>query len=171
VLAPLARPPKARARRGDYPATAEQSIVAFVKQNDSATTQEIRKHWTSEGRPGVPDYVVSRMVKAGKLKRTPLGGKLGSRYSLAGGMTLSRKAIAARVAKPALSGKAGLTGPEFVLQFVREQKNPTTAEINARWKAAGRPGRANQMLGKLVDERKLHREAVKDGRGSHYTLR
>ncbi len=78
----VATPAKARAVRKTYPITAEESILAFVKERGGATTQEIRKFWTGEGRPGVPDYVVSRMVAGRKLMRMPLGGKLGSRYTL-----------------------------------------------------------------------------------------
>jgi hypothetical protein len=45
--------------------------------------REIEKHWTSEGRAVSAANLLSKLVKEKKLKRTPLKGERGSRYSLA----------------------------------------------------------------------------------------
>ena len=44
----------------------------------------------------------------------------------------------------------------------------TTAQINARWKQAGRGATADNALSKLTKARKLKKEKVKNGRGSSY---
>src|SRR5260370_85765 len=45
--------------------------------------------------------------------------------------------------------KFELTGEESVLDFVRRQGHPTTAEINANWQGEGRTGVANPILARL----------------------
>ena len=74
---------KGRRIRGSYATTAEESILALVKQKGSPTTQDIKKLWASEGRRGTADNVLSHLVKDKKLKRVKLVGLRGSRYSLA----------------------------------------------------------------------------------------
>ena len=44
--------------------------------------REIAEAWTKAGRGGPVDVQLSRLAKLGKIKRQPLGGKLGSNYSL-----------------------------------------------------------------------------------------
>lgn len=63
--------------------TAADFIVAFVKQHKQPTTREINAHWKGEGRPFTADVPLGKLVKEKKLKRTPLVGERGSRYSLA----------------------------------------------------------------------------------------
>jgi hypothetical protein len=59
-------------------------ILNFVRQRKKPTTREIGQLWKSENRAGTADNVLSQLVKAGRLKRTPLtGGERRSRYSLA----------------------------------------------------------------------------------------
>jgi hypothetical protein len=74
---------KGRRIRGSYATTAEESILALVKQKGTPTTQDIKKLWASEGRRGTADNVLSHLVKDKKLKRLKLVGLRGSRYSLA----------------------------------------------------------------------------------------
>jgi ferric-dicitrate binding protein FerR (iron transport regulator) len=71
-----------RHRRGKFAVSAAESVLAFVRGRRNATTQEIRQHWTSEGRGGNADNIITLLVKGRKLKRTPLEGQRGSRYSL-----------------------------------------------------------------------------------------
>jgi hypothetical protein len=59
---------------------------------------------------------------------------------------------------------------DMVLAFVKSHKNPTTQEINRHWKEAGRGHTADNTLSKLIREKKLKREALKEGRGSRYLL-
>jgi hypothetical protein len=89
AIAPAAAPAierkgrKGRRKRGTYATTAEDSILAFVKAEGNPTTQEIKQHWASEGRGGSADNELSRLTKKKKLKRIPIPGQRGSRYTLA----------------------------------------------------------------------------------------
>jgi hypothetical protein len=63
------------------------------------------------------------------------------------------------------------TAEEFVLGFVKSNRNPTTQEINAAWKQEGRGHTADNSLTKLVKERKLKRTPLGKGiRGSRFTV-
>lgn len=64
----------------------------------------------------------------------------------------------------------GITAADFILAFVKEQKKPTTKEINAHWKSVGRPFTADVPLGKLVKDKKLKRTPLVGERGSRYSL-
>ncbi|HWE01151.1 MAG TPA: hypothetical protein VG326_01985 [Tepidisphaeraceae bacterium] len=69
--------------RAKFALSAEESVLAFVKQHKNPTTSEIKNHYSNEGRLGAADNTLSKMVKDRKLKRTPLGkGIRGSRYTL-----------------------------------------------------------------------------------------
>lgn len=72
-----------RRRRRKFAVSSAESVLAFVKERKNPTTQEIKKHWTTEGRKGTADNALTLLVKGKKLKRTPLEGQRGSRYSLA----------------------------------------------------------------------------------------
>ena len=68
-------------------------------------------------------------------------------------------------------GKFSTTGEAAVLSFVKQQKNPTSQEIETHWKGEGRGGPAANTLSKLVKEKKLKREPLGQGiRGSRYSL-
>jgi hypothetical protein len=58
-------------------------ILSSLKGRKTLTTQELAAAWAKAGRGGAVDNALSRMVKAKKLKRKPLGGKLGSAYAAA----------------------------------------------------------------------------------------
>lgn len=72
-----------RRGRGKYEMTAEDSILAFVKEKGNPTTKDIKAHWAEDGRRGTADNELSRLVRVKKLKRTPIPGQRGSRYTLA----------------------------------------------------------------------------------------
>jgi cell division septum initiation protein DivIVA len=72
-----------RRRRGKFAVSGDESIIAFIKERKNPTTKDLTKHWASEGRGGTAANALSRLVKEKKLKRTPLEGERGSRYSLA----------------------------------------------------------------------------------------
>jgi hypothetical protein len=64
-----------------------------------------------------------------------------------------------------------MTAESLILSLVKEKKNPTTKEINAAWKKAGRGGTADNTLTKLTKEKKLKRTPLGAGiRGSRYSL-
>lgn len=62
------------------------------------------------------------------------------------------------------------TAEESILGFIKNHKNPTGREIEAHWAQEGRGGPAANTLSKLVKEKKLKREPLKDQRGSRYLL-
>jgi len=84
VAAPVAiKGKKQRRGRGHFAVSAEDSILAFVKQKKNPTSAEINQHIMSEGRSSSANNALGKLVKEKKLKRTPLEGQRGSRYSLA----------------------------------------------------------------------------------------
>ena len=62
------------------------------------------------------------------------------------------------------------TGDESVLAFIRKHGKPTTAEVQEHWSSEGRGASADNSLSKLFKEKKIKREANKQGRGSRYTV-
>jgi hypothetical protein len=74
---------KRKRRRRQFDMTAADFILSFVKQQKKPTTREINARWKSEGRPFTADVTLGKLVKEKKLKRTPLVGERGSRYSVA----------------------------------------------------------------------------------------
>ena len=80
---PASPTPPLKGKRRWFAQTAEQSIVGFIGKGNP-TTKEINGHWTAEGRSGKADNALSLLVKAGKLKRHQIKGKVrGSTYSAA----------------------------------------------------------------------------------------
>jgi hypothetical protein len=74
---------KRKRSRRKFAVSGELSILNFVKSKSNPMGREIEKHWTSEGRAVSAANLLSKLVKEKKLKRTPLKGERGSRYSLA----------------------------------------------------------------------------------------
>ena len=85
----MAEPGKAAAKnvkpkpQGKFRLTAEEMILSLVKGRRVLTTRQLAAAWKKEKRGGAVDNALSRMVKAKKLKRKPLGGKKGSEYRAA----------------------------------------------------------------------------------------
>lgn len=71
-----------RRRPRKFAISAEASVLAFIKEHKNPKTKDIKKHWADERRGGTADNALSKLVKEKKLKRTPLQGEPGSRYSL-----------------------------------------------------------------------------------------
>jgi hypothetical protein len=82
--APIAAKKARRGRRsrGSYSTTGDDSVLAFIKEHRSPTTKEIKAHWASEGRGGTADNVLSKLYREKKIKRLPLPGERGSRYTV-----------------------------------------------------------------------------------------
>jgi hypothetical protein len=80
VSAPAIKSVKRRRGKGHFPMSAEASVLAFVKQRKNPMTAEINQHLKDEGRSTNADNALNKLVKAKKLKRTPLEGQRGSRY-------------------------------------------------------------------------------------------
>jgi hypothetical protein len=73
--------PRPRRGRSNYKQTAEEMVLSFVGQHKSPTGREINQHWKSQGRPWSADVTLGKLVREKKLKRSPLEGQRGSRYS------------------------------------------------------------------------------------------
>jgi hypothetical protein len=73
---------KRKRTRRKFSVTGEQSILAFVKSKSNPVGSDIQKNWEREGRAGAAANLMSKLVKAKQLKRTPLKDGRGSRYSL-----------------------------------------------------------------------------------------
>lgn len=68
-------------------------------------------------------------------------------------------------------GRFALTAEQSVLQFIREKKNPSTADINGHWRSEGRKGTANVTILKLLKQNAIRRENDPHVRGSRYVVR
>jgi hypothetical protein len=80
---PATKTRKRRRGRGRFAISAEASILAFVKQQKKPTTAEINEHLKGEGRSSSAGNALGKLVREKKLKRTPIAGQRGSRYSMA----------------------------------------------------------------------------------------
>lgn len=65
--------------------------------------------------------------------------------------------------------KYAQTAEQFVLSLVKD-KGAITSAINKAWQAAGRTGRADNTLNKMLKTGKLNRENIKGAKGSMYTV-
>jgi hypothetical protein len=65
-------------------------------------------------------------------------------------------------------GKFAKTAEASVLDFIRQNVSPTTAEINAHWRAEARCGTANVTLLKLLKQGSIQRVTDPNVRGSRY---
>jgi len=62
------------------------------------------------------------------------------------------------------------TADEFIKSIVKSKKATTSSQITAAWRESGRPGKADNTLGRLVASRKLKRTKLTDQRGSRYSI-
>ena len=155
-------PKPKRGRRGSYAQTGEQFVLSVIGSN-GATSTEIRKAW-GKARNGRADNTLTKLFNDKMIKRARLPGGNVSMYTLTG--------AGASAAKPKTGRKRGSfaqTGDKFILDMVKGA-GATTTEINKKWTAAGRGGKADNVLGRLVKAGKLTRAKLPDGRGSMYTL-
>lgn len=84
-----------------------------------------------------------------------------------------KPATAKRGPKPGSKRSRGVfpeTGDVFILNFIKKSGTPSTAEVNEAWIASGRKGKADNMLTRLVKDKKLKRVKSEDVRGSRYAL-
>lgn len=83
IAAGAAAPVRRRRGRQRFEVTGDDMILSMAGERGGATTQDIKRRWASEGRGGTADNSLSRLVKAGRLHRTPIEGQRGSRYTVA----------------------------------------------------------------------------------------
>lgn len=74
--------PRVRRRYQKLPQTGEESVIAFVRAHGNPSTAEINDHWRGEGRPGVANPTVARLLKRGALHRENDPTVRGSRYRI-----------------------------------------------------------------------------------------
>lgn len=68
-----------------------------------------------------------------------------------------------------VKAKDGLTGEQFLYKVLADGAL-LTGELNDKWVASGRNGRADILLGQLVANGKLKRKKVEGERGSRYSV-
>ena len=73
---------RARRRYQKLPQTGEESVLAFVREHGNPSTADINDHWRGEGRPGVANPTVARLLKRGALRRENDPTVRGSRYRI-----------------------------------------------------------------------------------------
>ena len=78
------------------------------------------------------------------------------------------KKVAQRAAKRDKRGTYKKTAEEFVLGLMTGGKTLTTAQIGAKWRQAGRGGKPDNALTKLVEQKKVKRRNIQGARGSTY---
>ena len=66
--------------------------------------------------------------------------------------------------------KFSKTADQFVLGLLKGGRKLSTRDINVRWKRGRRGGSADNTLMKLVKDKQIQREAIKDAHGSNYSL-
>jgi hypothetical protein len=71
-----------RRRYQKLPQTGEESVLTFVREHGNPSTAEINDHWRGEGRPGVANPTVARLLKRGALRRENDPTVRGSRYRI-----------------------------------------------------------------------------------------
>ena len=162
--------PQEGRRRKKFARTGEQSILAFIRERKNPTTKQINAHWEEEGRGSTADSLLGQLVKDGVLKRTQLGGKLGSEYSLASAASTSAATPSTTSGKASKPHTYATTAEQLILNFVKEEQNPTTQEIKKLWAKEGRKGKVDNALTRLIQARKLKRTPIVGGRGSRYSI-
>src|SRR5580765_2521942 len=80
--APSPGPRRGRRKRRRFEMSGEDSIINYIRGHRDATTQDLKKHWASEGRGGTADNALSKLVREKKIKRYPLEGRRGSRFAV-----------------------------------------------------------------------------------------
>jgi hypothetical protein len=70
-------------RRGKFELTGERSVLQFIARHQNPTTAEINHHWRSEGRRGVANVILLKLLKQGLIHRQMDATIRGSRYLIA----------------------------------------------------------------------------------------
>ena len=132
-----------------------------------------------------PEVMFERMLAKLMKQRAKLATKIASLTAQAEKIdrifTCAGLAPASSAAKAARGPKAGrrqrrsrgrfsVTAEQCILDFVRKEGQPSTAQVNAFWKKQGRGGKADNTLSKLASAGQLKRIKAKGVRGSQYAI-
>ena len=71
---------QAHRRYQKFELTGEESVLAFVRSHGNPTTSEVNAHWHEQGRTGVANPILARLLKRSLLRRENDAGVRGSRY-------------------------------------------------------------------------------------------
>jgi hypothetical protein len=76
--------PSQRPRRHyqKFELTGEESVLEFIRNGQNPTTAEINANWHAQGRTGVANPILARLLKRGQLEREIDPTVRGSRYRL-----------------------------------------------------------------------------------------
>ena len=74
--------PRPRRHYQKFELTGEESVLQFVRNGGNPTTAEINANWQAEGRTGVANPILARLLKRGQLEREQDPNVRGSRYRL-----------------------------------------------------------------------------------------
>jgi hypothetical protein len=66
--------------RGKFEQTGERSVLQFIAHRANPTTAEINNHWRAEGRRGVANVILLKLLKQGLIQRQMDPAIRGSRY-------------------------------------------------------------------------------------------
>ena len=80
VPVPGLTPPPLPRRRGKFELTGERPVHQFIARKVNPTTAEINEHWRSEGRRGVANVILLKLLKQGLIHRQIDNAIRGSRY-------------------------------------------------------------------------------------------
>jgi hypothetical protein len=85
-------------------------------------------------------------------------------------MSMTVSAPAPKKSRRGRRGSYATTAEESVVAFIQQNRNPSTRDITAHWRTEGRGGKADNLLSRLVKEKKLRRQSNAGERGSRYSL-
>jgi hypothetical protein len=74
--------PRPRRHYQKFELTGEESVLEFVRNGGNPTTAEINANWQAQGRTGVANPILARLLKRGQLEREQDPTVRGSRYRL-----------------------------------------------------------------------------------------
>ncbi len=115
---------------------------------------------------------ILKVIRKGGYKKVSRGV-----YALKSALTAAKPAKKAAKKAPAPAKAKGArkrkkydqTAEQFVLGLVKD-KGDSSSDINKAWKAAGRTGRADNTLNKMLKAGKLKRQKIVGTKGSMYTV-
>jgi len=73
---------RSRRRYQKLELTGEESVIEFVRTCGNPSTAQVNDHWKAQGRLGVANPIIARLIKRGVLRREDDQSVRGSRYRL-----------------------------------------------------------------------------------------
>jgi|GEM_PF-839170 len=72
--------PRPRRKYQKFALTGEESVLQFIRTHGNPTTAEVNENWHAEGRTGVANPLLARLLKSGLIEREADPSVRGSRY-------------------------------------------------------------------------------------------